>query len=292
MRLYEFTLTEKISLSHYEEEVKSVIKKYVLYQLKNAFTDLPEKYKAAYDEAYNIEDEDTQSMYVNYLSKELYELLCLGGVSEGLQLPLSEIASKISGEKTWVSFSDDLESKTNGEVKYWSDDRAITIDINNRVGKELAYAIVQSLFYTNTTEYEKLLKSNSDEIFYYAENIIDKFTGIMIHELVHVKQLQPQAKKNKTKMDDRSYIKKGNQSQIYLAQPTEIAAFAHNCALKIVNDIVKKGKSINAEIIASYVDKLIDGHLDKNDPKQYEVYKRYYKLTYQEVMDYINKQKD
>jgi hypothetical protein len=148
---------------------------------------------------------------------------------------------------------------------------------------------------------------------------INKIVDIFIHELVHTIQHTQQYKKTKSptytsylgktkdfnklhdlKLNDKLPPEETEKYQsMYLASPQEIAAHAHNIALEFIhswglddtdpenlNSIIRNITEYNGIVdsIDSYLRNRFKGATDK---RTQQVYKRYMKLVYNEVMKYI-----
>ena len=161
------------------------------------------------------------------------------------------------------------------------------------------------------------------------DNIISQLTSTIIHELVHVKQHAQQflyAPSDK-QLEYRSYLNKDKNKfwdaikkletqehfDMYHASPQEITAFAHNLAIELI-DTVTKGLSIDDIIerdAGNFVIKRLKRVLSDasnyeqmstysryrsfNQPsneKQYKIFKRFMKLVYKEITNYINELQD
>lgn len=144
-----------------------------------------------------------------------------------------------------------------------------------------------------------------------VERNVENLVSVVIHELVHVVQHNQQYKKGKTSTEYRSYLSKNNKDfyssinkihnsehndkdyRLYRGSPQEIAAFAHEAALKFIRYIdleyidVEYIKDLKKDLpreLEYYIERMF------NDPKnadEYKVFKRFNKLMYQEVVRYI-----
>ncbi len=164
-----------------------------------------------------------------------------------------------------------------------------------------------------------------------VSDAIDKIVNIFVHELVHVKQHQPQGKRlvDKGNTEYRSYLTKNkkrfNQDvntfatkldwQIYHGSPQEIDAFAHNMAMELIDMATfnRNMEYINDPAMLAELEGMLNGvqeamkhrefrgnttYEDKykefNDPKNqqhYKVYKRFMKKVYLQVQQYTEKLK-
>jgi hypothetical protein len=83
--------------------------------------------------------------------------------------------------------------------------------------------------------------------------------------------------------------------KVYRASPQEIPAFAHQVALKIADNIrIDYGNNIPSKV---EINRWIEGYIEKQfknpkDPKEFNVFKRFHKLVYQEVMRYLERYKN
>jgi len=155
-------------------------------------------------------------------------------------------------------------------------------------------------------------------------NDVNTLSSNLVHELVHVIQHDRQKAKGRTKSDYeyRSYLDntkdefrnmshdymRGKDSKIdstlysklYMASPQEMSAFAHNIVLDIITlsgldhvssmqQLIEIVKKIDAKWIVKTITNYIqDKFRNPEDKKEYEVFKRYVKLVYQELNRYID----
>lgn len=139
-----------------------------------------------------------------------------------------------------------------------------------------------------------------------VERNVENLVSVAIHELVHVVQHNQQFKKGRYSTEYRSYLSKNSKDfyssinkihnsehndkdyRLYRGSPQEIAAFAHEAALKFIKDIdieyIEEYKKDLPRELEHYIERMF------NDPKnaeEYKVFKRFNKLMYQEVVRYI-----
>ena len=178
-------------------------------------------------------------------------------------------------------------------------------------------------------KYASRMISNTeiDMDYYKIIDSINELISVFIHELVHIKQHSTQdmmkpteyrsyATKDKERFNKAiSNIHAGNASEedmrLYRASPQEIPAFAHNAALDILHSIVDTNTDNITEIndIKYYIEVLSDyirggrfatsyisHHMpyysktfNKPGTKEYQVFKRFYKIVAQELMQYRDK---
>jgi hypothetical protein len=160
-----------------------------------------------------------------------------------------------------------------------------------------------------------------------AASIIDRIASVLVHELVHVVQHAKQSHRTDGKLEFRSYLdrskneflklarKKENEKTVpltagekarywdlYFADPSEISAHAHNIAIKIINEYEladtsnypKESYIENARSALADVTRHVDDYLHKRYKTSYNkqkqmIYKRYIKLTYQEVRHRVDR---
>lgn len=151
---------------------------------------------------------------------------------------------------------------------------------------------------------------------------INNIASTVVHEVVHVLQHTQQNVKGFKNHEYRSYLDKtkgefvGLHSKrnrdietekryykLYLASPQEMAAFAHEIAIKMVNDFDlrdarnledfnQSASAIDAQSIVDYVNEKVGSYFRMPENKrEYAVYKRYVKLVYQELMRYIEQRR-
>jgi hypothetical protein len=176
-------------------------------------------------------------------------------------------------------------------------------------------AVVDNAIKTNCKDLDK-----KGQLFY----SVMKYSETFIHELVHIVQHERQ-KHRGGEFEFRSYLDKekdeflklarkrnmaspsddesprlsgdeqSRYNDLYYASPAEIAAHAHNIALKIISshglgsagyskrDYVFQAKQALKGITGSVDSYLKKRYKGQTDPKMQDVYKRYHKLVYQEV---------
>lgn len=161
----------------------------------------------------------------------------------------------------------------------------------------------------------------------YIDSIVKKITSVIVHELVHIHQHTNQKNRyrqgyeteyrsymmNKKKfhklMNDRLSTSIGRLP--YLASPQEIPAFAHNLALDLIEivlggysleQIAKSNPDLLPHTIMNLKDIIQDSRNYQNNDffndykqfknpehKQFKVFKRFMKIVYQEISQYIEK---
>lgn len=154
---------------------------------------------------------------------------------------------------------------------------------------------------------------------YEVHPLISNTIDTIIHEMVHIQQhVKQQHRDGETEY--RSYLAKKPKfhdtinrihrgehseldSKIYHASPQEITAHAHDAALEIISLISNDSDENPRGILANLDELFIDNDFakstprlryylsvyNKNDPKEYKVYKRFIKTVAQEIFAYRQK---
>lgn len=142
---------------------------------------------------------------------------------------------------------------------------------------------------------------------------IDQIASTFIHELVHVRQHIPQYKKGRDDTEYRSYLDKtkgefgkmvsnpqdsGELPQryydLYVASPQEIAARAHQAAIKVIKDtelnVINDLEELPSkrDILSNVNEYAREQFKTPENPKESQVFNRYIKLIYQEVDRYYD----
>ena len=149
------------------------------------------------------------------------------------------------------------------------------------------------------------------DIIEHSDYLIRKLVSTVIHELVHVIQHSKQQHRPQTAY--RSYLTRDKSKfyaamnrmhqgthdtadyRLYRGSPQEIAAFAHEEALKIIND-TNMGDADENEL--AYIKKHLPSYMqgytgnmfsDPTNEHEYKIFKRFNKIVYQEVSSYLDK---
>lgn len=193
----------------------------------------------------------------------------------------------------------------------------INIVILNKLSEMIVdYIVNKSSSPTVESFFEESNNVGSD-IFAYksVDIIISNIISIFIHELVHVVQFDRQLKAGRSSAEYRSYLSKSKEKfgtavdrlqskplgsvsptdpdyKLYKASPQEMAAFAHETALQIINDN-QLDTVTDLDAVSNDLDSYIPGYIDNmfSDPanaQEYKVYKRFSKQVYLEVVRYID----
>ncbi len=328
MRLVELFLKEKINLSQHEHEISAFIKVTIAEYIKKLINDKHypglEFYQDQFDSSgesheyteYLIDKLDGIIRHV--LQNKLYTL-----AKEKFYPPLEHVGfikTEANGyaDRLAIYIND---SKVDNMAKKIITKLFDTVlnSYNNNERNDGLNGFVDDMI-ENPNSYV------GSRIFDWVNRDIDSIVSTFIHELVHVMQHGNQYKKGKNSTEYRSYLGKkdefknlhskawksnfdlpGDESKnyykLYYSSPQEIGAHAHNIALQVIIDNIKEyvnPESITPEqynkmktwlegsTIPAYVDDYLRDYLDKKNPEEYKIYKRYYKLVYQEVLNYIH----
>lgn len=171
------------------------------------------------------------------------------------------------------------------------------------------FAFIAKMANGTSYEWESLYDS--------VEKTVHGLASISIHELVHVMQHNQQQVAGRSDTEYRSYLDKHKDEfksmadndetnavsvgshdrhwNLYLASPQEIAAFAHEIALRVIRDYgfdrattTDELSGLDARSIADAVNTKLAGRFSKpSTPKEAMIRKRYLKLVYQEIVRYI-----
>lgn len=160
--------------------------------------------------------------------------------------------------------------------------------------------------YLKHTTFLDLIKFDM-ELYDELVQIIRKMSSTIIHELVHAMQM---TKQPGTDVSYTSYLKKGRVSdedsnEVYFASPQEIPAFAHQVAVDVINKAQSKyaedalavglaqdlKKIMQGEYYHDIINHYFDLYNKPTDAKYYQIYKRFLKLVYNEIIGHIEKMK-
>lgn len=189
------------------------------------------------------------------------------------------------------------------------------IYISDKFDNQIIKAITEDFSYP-VLDYDSIKQFvDNYKLSYRVESIIAKISNVFVHELVHVKQLVPQQHRilQDIKPEYRSYLEKDNEKfremiknivtdyeyEIYQASPQEITAFAHMAANDMI-DIITYDRDINTadydelQHIKVRMEEFFQHKVWRsneyrsfNQPqnfKKYQIYKRFMKIVYQELM--------
>ncbi len=173
-----------------------------------------------------------------------------------------------------------------------------------------AYDDFSEAFFKYASDSSKLPRLQDSLLDAVKEHTQD-LSSIVVHELVHTKQHAQQANVGRNDYEYRSYLEKykghfadlrskdeenDEYYHLYFASPQEIAGFAHTIAVSLIHSLglnkatrLQDVKTVTAQQIVSYVDNYLDSrYKNPTNPKELQVYKRYLKLVYIEVTNYLN----
>lgn len=149
------------------------------------------------------------------------------------------------------------------------------------------------------------------DIIEHSDYLIRKLVSTVIHELVHVVQHSKQQHRPQTAY--RSYLTRDKSKfyaainrmhqgtsdiadyKLYRGSPQEITAFAHEEALKIINDTdMNNGNEEELAYIKKHLPSYMQGYTgnmfsDPTNEHEYKIFKRFNKIVYQEVSSYLDK---
>lgn len=150
-----------------------------------------------------------------------------------------------------------------------------------------------------------------------VQRTVDDIASTFIHELVHIRQHIPQLQKGRDETEYRSYLDKtkGEFNRIisspqdspevkkrywdlYISSPQEIAARAHQAAIKIIKDTsLNKVQDLDDLPNKNDVLDLVNQYAQEQfkspeNPKENKVFNRYIKLIYREVSTYYDNLKN
>jgi len=316
MRLYELVINEAISLS----KLKNPLTKEITDTIMECVHSIYDKERYVPPMVKEYTQENVSLTKLNTIIRAWLE----EGLTRRLPKAIELIIDAVLNIETSVFFKD---MHPSGSA------RGIDMDLNSSYVVRMVKEIVTEMdeYIINTLESEDKLyewcfncyKTANNRTLYsgYRSNllgIVEQFVTTIIHELVHNVQHDTQFKKGRTSTEYRSYLEKDKEKfykavgkayspegmtpeeyKIYRASPQEIAAFAHEGALKFIDgmdidrmdlpELAQFKKDLNSKLdepgyLLGYMDKTFDPKVKK----EYPVFKRYNKLYYQEVMKYID----
>ena len=130
------------------------------------------------------------------------------------------------------------------------------------------------------------------------KQLLNQIVNILVHELVHVIQHIRQLQAGRKEYEFRSYagstddlvdeINSGRGGKLYFSRPQEIAAFAHNAGIQVMQAMKRQpGPKNIPQLITTELKKIIEPDIFDSLPDQ--VKKRYYKKTAEEVFSIVAK---
>lgn len=304
MRLYELFIQEAISLTYLRDPLIKAIKEETIDVTKRmAAKDnlVPQDVKA-----HAIKDV-SMSGVTKSITPEFVRLLSIR-----LSNRIPDLIKKETGMYSTLRFE---QSKVGGSA-----DRTV-VNININTLDRLIPLIIENIMQITLdnlgsekdlfNDFFKSLNTYAGEIFNTyssrdSDRIIEEMVNTIIHEYVHIAQHTQQFIKGSRDLEYRSYLTKDKSKfysainkmhagetddesyKLYRASPQEIAAFAHNAALKYIRDI-------DPDALDSYkrdLNKDLGGYMedmfsDPTNQQEYKIFKRFHKLMYQEVVRYI-----
>lgn len=239
------------------------------------------------------------------------------GISEGV----SDILNAYSNDDSDVSF---------GSIGSSARAPGIDIEINDVYIKYIVQSVVDALYgYTLHSmddehgivdTFFECLKHADLPILYGSrgadlEKSVNTLITVILHEFTHVLQNKAQYDKGRMSNEYRSYLEPNKEKfgdiinkasrgeqltpteyKIYRASPQEIPAYAQEAALNFINkegvDKVTDFKKLRQElpkVFRTYVEKQFH---DPTNSKEYQVFKKFHKLMYQEIVRYIDRREE
>ena len=194
--------------------------------------------------------------------------------------------------------------------KYVTNIAGKIIDYVHELVLDNAYSDFAEAFYQQINTLAKA-GSKQTALLNHVRSTMNDMSSIIVHELVHTKQHTAQLAVGKDDFEYRSYLDKykghlndlNNQDAdgpefdyLYYSSPQEIAAFAHTIAVNIIHKLglnkitnVNQIEPLSGEKIVAHVnDFLNNSYKLPSKPQEYQVYKRYLKLVYVELTNYLN----
>lgn len=310
MRLYQ--ITEAISLSDLQNPLKDEFYKGLTYSLQNAAykNSIPDDLKQSI-----ASGEDSLSNILPYVKEKLRNL---APNTIAQQLPMGSVNN--GGPYSTMMFKD-MKSGGSADGSHININRKL-LDIILDYYVNYVYDRMISSIESNETAlnqfFELFYEPDRKDISAYSsgfENKLNELVSVIIHELTHVQQHQAQRKKGRADTEYRSYLEP-NKSKFYQAvnsvaqdaspsadsyrlyrgSPQETAAFAHQSALDWLNAYGVFDDQYDAEGLKgildaikedpSFVNKMFN---DRDNPKEYKVFKRFNKQVYQEIVRTLEK---
>lgn len=311
---------EAISFTQHLKEVETVINDAVKKSINNLSPDKFQKFRTSVNRSKNY-----ASMSAT-IESELRTLL-MTTIEQNLTIiGVDILSSEVTDYADYLSVQfKDLPQTTRGQATDFD------IDINEDFIDDIIEQLVPSLIESASNSiYDE--ENMFDDFFQIIKNkqlqtrvingwliqgLIDDIASNFIHELVHVRQHIPQIQKGRDETEYRSYLDKTKGEfgkiafepqdseevqqrywDLYISSPQEIAARAHQSAIKII-----KNTELNAvtsieelprknDIMADINQYAREQFKDPENPKEKQVFNRYVKLIYQEVDRYYDNLKN
>ena len=325
--IVESVLDEAISASSLYDPVKQAIERGIqtsignLYDLKGGFPNLEAKFNKG------LGSNLMKAELLRAVEGEVQEWNMSGHITDEIKKTLTqELGKNVVRRFTFA----DLGDTTRGEASN------TTIRVNKDTVDKIAKAAVTKVMDMILDNYGEgeltgglwyIIKEIGRGDRHYVSYLLDdnkkrigEIASTLVHEVVHVLQHTSQNKIGRHGHEYRSYLGKKDEFaklntkrkrtpeederhyKLYMASPQEMAAFAHEIAVKIVNDFDlrdprdledfnRAASAISAESIIDYVKEKTESYVLPQNRKELPVYKRYIKLVYQELMRYIEKRR-
>lgn len=309
MRLFELFISEKISLTHLKNPLKKNIESEILdsvHQIHYKESKLDPGSRALSDREGSL----------THIMPQVHEWL-----AQQLDVRVSSIIETILKTITDIPVTVDFAKMHNqGEASNRH------IKLNYSFIDELTTSIIAGMYdyALDSLEDEHQIVSTLFRVYksvdayyifslYGVEKTINQMISTIIHEMVHVVQHDAQLKVGRPRTEYRSYLKKhvnsfydsvrrlssGDHSEedykAYRGSPQEIAAFAAEEAYNFIKDLGIDDLSLeDVAFIRKDLPAQMQGYVNTqfNNPankEEYNVFKRFNKLLYQEIVRYIDR---
>lgn len=315
----ESTVDEAISVTQYERQLTEALYKAVWAAAGHLYN-----YKGRYEaeEASLDDDEGSGTPFKKLMAEHL-----LNALQSYVPAYLKKAINSALGVPVVTNFSTaEMKDRTGG----YAQDRDIVL--NEKYLVSLRHKLIERIMdsvYDSYNENERTdgfyytvrMLANGDRYLtsHFADSIsktVDNIVSITLHELVHVMQHNQQEIKGRDSTEYRSYLDKtkgefrslANDDEVshdvpaqhrywdlYMASPQEIAAFAHQAALKVIKDsgfdqatVPEELQELDSRDIINAVNNITNNRFKQpTNAKEQMVRNRYLKLAYQEVHRFI-----
>lgn len=303
MKLYELFISEKISLVVHKDLIESLI----IDGIEEGVQQVYYKFKRYPDERIESVNDGYLDNVAMYAARELMTQLRVmipvsvsHGLTNSLGIPVLSTARSIGNSEAMAE-----ENKIVYNLSLIA--KLVNPIIDSVINHAMAnYSKENPLFNAFRDSFLSMpvhsIVSSSP-----VKSVIDYIVSVTIHELAHVIQFINQVSAGRSSIEYRSYLSPSKKSfhnlvrsfadtpatadsyKIYQASPQEIAAFAQQEAL----DIIRRNGIRTRKDLGNNTDKVITTHMYDTfktpaNPAEYKVFKRFAKLVYQAVIDYVD----
>lgn len=319
MRIFEFisenVVDEAISLTKHEDELANAIKTGIVKGLASL-----EKTFMSNENLQEIMNDDSLSdRYAREFMKREADSKIEKAITKELKLVLEQIFGKESISKFRFGAMKGMGGYVRGTEMIIN--RAYLPDLIKNIMNRFSTYLYDNYNSGDRTQgmsfLFRMLKSNDkqtvDMMTRDFDRTINMIISIITHESVHIAQHKQQAHRPYRKTEYRSYLDKtkgefysqalqAKQSRnkdryydLYFASPQEIAAFAHQMAIDVIKtydlNTVTRLEDIpkieGEDVVIAVNHRLNNRFAQPRNPQEVKVRRRYLKLVYQEVMNYI-----